>query len=429
MTLKTEDSENLLKHQRRDVSGFEQRPFFRSYIERVHNSVKNVITNIASKARSSFRKSSDIANTTRIHLVGNHTFTSMVRNDTKDLAGDQHWVSKSNNTVGSGTVQQQQPSILTITSTNSTAARLSSTYTEDSRVKKTDVQQHDSKSSFTTKNFKSIENIIPDQIKKLQGLSDETESTLSHRTLSSTEVTGVRKSDTPVPSRYTNSKNIKRPSSPNHDGNTISKVPDMNLLTALKINDNPSSGNTKSYLLNSTSASLEPLSRTIKTETNVNNTNKLEEVTPLKSSRIEVENLQHATPLNSSKIDSFDNIRHSLVKKHHVLKQRRSASIAREYINILRSDPPECTSGEINKALQYRDAMLKATSGSLSPDSGRFLVSCFDHSMSLFDETWNGIKIEEKSIQQAFGDWFFNRVPHEKSNLIDCKYPCNLSCP
>ena len=113
----------------------------------------------------------------------------------------------------------------------------------------------------------------------------------------------------------------------------------------------------------------------------------------------------------------------------HVLKQRRSTSIAREYINILRSDPPECTAGEMNKALQYRDAILKETSSALSPDSGRFIVSCIDHSMSLFDETWNGIKVKGKSIQQAFGDWFFNRVPRGKSNLIDCKYPCNLSCP
>ena len=453
MALETEESTSsvdehlLLNHQRRDVSGFEQRPFFRSYVEHVHNSVKSVINNIASKAKLPFRKSSDIANTTEIHLVGNHTtFATIPRNKSRELGGDQHWISKSN--VG-GIIQQQQPSLLTITSTNvtvsnSTAARLSSTNTlltgEDNRVKKTKFKR----------NFTNIDNVIPEQIKKPQRLSaaDERISTLSHRTLSSTEVAGIRKSDTP-PAPLPHSaiaKNIKELTNLSNKRNTTSltELDEKNNTSLLSnttsskqktaINndadndaiktvnsDKIAGGNSSvvdSALLKSPSSSegTDKTSPQLSTAAdNINNNNK------------NIDN-SSITSQSGTLLDTL-NDKHSLAKKHHVLKQRRSASIAREYINILRSDPPECTGGEINKALQYRDAMLKATSGSLSPDSGRFLVSCFDHSMSLFDETWNGIKIEEKSIQQAFGDWFFNRVPRDKSNLIDCKYPCNLSCP
>ena len=453
MALETEESTSsvdehlLLNHQRRDVSGFEQRPFFRSYVEHVHNSVKSVINNIASKAKLPFRKSSDIANTTEIHLVGNHTtFATIPRNKSRELGGDQHWISKSN--VG-GIIQQQQPSLLTITSTNvtvsnSTAARLSSTNTlltgEDNRVKKTKFKR----------NFTNIDNVIPEQIKKPQRLSaaDERISTLSHRTLSSIEVAGIRKSDTP-PAPLPHSaiaKNIKELTNLSNKRNTTSltELDEKNNTSLLSnttsskqktaINndadndaiktvnsDKIAGGNSSvvdSALLKSPSSSegTDKTSPQLSTAAdNINNNNK------------NIDN-SSITSQSGTLLDTL-NDKHSLAKKHHVLKQRRSASIAREYINILRSDPPECTGGEINKALQYRDAMLKATSGSLSPDSGRFLVSCFDHSMSLFDETWNGIKIEEKSIQQAFGDWFFNRVPRDKSNLIDCKYPCNLSCP
>ena len=468
MAFESEDSEpsideHLLNHQRRDVSGFEQRPFFRSYVERVHNSVKSVISNIASKARLPFRKSSDIANTTEIHLIGNHTvFASTPRNDSKELGGDQHWVSKSN--VG-GIVQQQQPSLLTITSTNvtvsnSTAARLSSVNTVltgvGSQVKKTNVRQpHDGKPknhnkdlASTKRNFTTnIDNFIPEQMKKLQRLSasaDERISTLSHRTLSSTEVAGIRKSDTPpVPSAHsamTRKKDtMKGPSNSssvdiNEKNKTSSSNTTSSKLKTFNKTDNSSSSSSLSVKsidsapLNSSDGNnrtIQQFSATVvsnKTNSAITFPQLFADVAPNKNNNSSITS-QFDTLLNTV------NDKHSLVKKHHVLKQRRSASIAREYINILRSDPPECTGGEINKALQYRDAMLKATSGSLSPDSGRFLVSCFDHSMSLFDETWNGIKIEEKSIQQAFGDWFFNRVPRDKSNLIDCKYPCNLSCP
>ena len=112
------------------------------------------------------------------------------------------------------------------------------------------------------------------------------------------------------------------------------------------------------------------------------------------------------------------------------LKNKRSTSIAREYINILRSDPPECTEKEMLDAMKYRGAIIKATDAFMRlPKSGRFIVSCIDHSLSLFDETWTGLVVSGKSIQQAFGDWFYERGSRPKYNFVDCPYPCNPTCP
>lgn len=109
-------------------------------------------------------------------------------------------------------------------------------------------------------------------------------------------------------------------------------------------------------------------------------------------------------------------------------KNKRSANIIKEYINILRSDPPECTENQMINVMKYRNAMLRATAiVKASPDAAIFLVSCIEHSMSLFDETWTGVIVQKRSIQQAFGDWYFGRSTNHY--IIDGVYPTNLSCP
>ncbi|XP_065663750.1 uncharacterized protein LOC124816442 [Hydra vulgaris] len=129
-------------------------------------------------------------------------------------------------------------------------------------------------------------------------------------------------------------------------------------------------------------------------------------------------------------LNTIGSKRHNKVLKHDRLKSRRSTSIAKEYINILRSDPPECTERQLLDAMKYRGAMIRSTEYFMHlPKSGRFLVSCIDHSLSLFDETWTGVSVEGKSIQQAFGDWFYERGNRSKHNFVDCPYPCNPSCP
>eukprot|EP00112_Aurelia_sp_Birch-Aquarium-sp1_P011781 Seg2479.1 transcript_id=Seg2479.1/GoldUCD/mRNA.D3Y31 product="Pectin acetylesterase 9" protein_id=Seg2479.1/GoldUCD/D3Y31 len=109
-------------------------------------------------------------------------------------------------------------------------------------------------------------------------------------------------------------------------------------------------------------------------------------------------------------------------------KNKRSANIIKEYINILRSDPPECTENQMINVMKYRNAMLQATRVVKAAQSaGIFLVSCIEHSMSLFDETWTSVTIQQKSIQQAFGDWYYGRETNHYN--IDGPYPSNPSCP
>ncbi|XP_066932066.1 uncharacterized protein [Clytia hemisphaerica] len=398
---------------KRDVSGFEMRPFFRSYISKLHHTVHNVISSFTSKTRN-FRKASEIQNITSSYLrnrtsiaqtrdahifnqkhsiiEANNTtlrnFYSTKQTQDLDIPNQRHKVIEAKNMTTEHSVIKArntslaQHSLLVMTSTNATSITnqtvssslpsssssllpVSSSHlpasssllplhntslaSQSERVKKTGVQQKPTKKNSFSQNLKSIEGIVPEQIKQLQQISDETQSVLNHHISAD-----LSKSNTPKPT-----KGEKRSGTPH-------------IIDAF------------------------------------------------------YKRKGHQTMANPNNFTDFITKSN---KKRHVLKQRRSTSIAREYINILRSDPPECTAGEMTKALQYRDAILKATNNALSPDSGRFIVSCIDHSMSLFDETWTGIKIHDKSIQQAFGDWFFNRVPREKSTLVDCKYPCNQSCP
>jgi len=144
----------------------------------------------------------------------------------------------------------------------------------------------------------------------------------------------------------------------------------------------------------------------------------------------------HNNLKTSSKLITVKGIKRQIVnqtiynKNKDKTKWRRSTSIAKEYINILRSDPPECTAKELINAMKYRNAIIHATNTlSHLPKSGRFLVSCIDHSLSLFDETWTSLVVDGKSIQQAFGDWFYERGNKDKYDTVDCPYPCNPTCP
>ena len=129
--------------------------------------------------------------------------------------------------------------------------------------------------------------------------------------------------------------------------------------------------------------------------------------------------LQNGPPLISSGLN-----RNSIIQN----KNKRSANIIKEYINILRSDPPECTENQMINVMKYRNAMLRATAiVKATKNAGIFLVSCIEHSMSLFDETWTSVTVQKRSIQQAFGDWYFGREGGQYT--IDGVYPSNPSCP
>ncbi|PUZ63679.1 hypothetical protein GQ55_3G087200 [Panicum hallii var. hallii] len=61
-------------------------------------------------------------------------------------------------------------------------------------------------------------------------------------------------------------------------------------------------------------------------------------------------------------------------------------------------------------------------------DWGFYINSCFVHCQSLNSFTWHSPtspRVNNKSIAEAVGDWFFDR---REVKEIDCEYPCNPTC-
>ncbi|CAM0958406.1 unnamed protein product [Alopecurus aequalis] len=61
-------------------------------------------------------------------------------------------------------------------------------------------------------------------------------------------------------------------------------------------------------------------------------------------------------------------------------------------------------------------------------DWGVFIDSCFIHCQSLNSWTWHSPsspRVNNKTIAEAVGDWFFDR---REVKEVDCEYPCNPTC-
>ncbi|MBA0750757.1 hypothetical protein Gogos_002146 [Gossypium gossypioides] len=89
----------------------------------------------------------------------------------------------------------------------------------------------------------------------------------------------------------------------------------------------------------------------------------------------------------------------------------------------------KCDSTQIENLQGFRSSLLKALS-SLQHDKegGMFINSCFVHCQTWMAETWhssNSPRINNKTIAESVGDWYFNR---KVTKEIDCPYPCNPTC-
>ena len=64
-----------------------------------------------------------------------------------------------------------------------------------------------------------------------------------------------------------------------------------------------------------------------------------------------------------------------------------------------------------------------------STQNGMFVTSCYAHSQILA-EGYTEYRIGGKTVQEAFGDWYFGRVAEGKSFYFDCEdsYDCNPTC-
>ncbi|KAK9069302.1 hypothetical protein SSX86_013418 [Deinandra increscens subsp. villosa] len=88
-----------------------------------------------------------------------------------------------------------------------------------------------------------------------------------------------------------------------------------------------------------------------------------------------------------------------------------------------------CSPEQIQVLQGFRNSFLKALSEfQQMKDVGMFINSCYIHCQTWISETWHGPnspKINNKTIAESVGDWFFER---KVSKHIDCPYPCNPTC-
>ncbi|KAI3811793.1 hypothetical protein L1987_21525 [Smallanthus sonchifolius] len=88
-----------------------------------------------------------------------------------------------------------------------------------------------------------------------------------------------------------------------------------------------------------------------------------------------------------------------------------------------------CSPKQIQVLQGFRNSFLKALSEfQQMKDVGMFINSCYIHCQTWVSETWHGPsspKINNKTIAESVGDWFFER---KESKHMDCQYPCNPTC-
>lgn len=89
----------------------------------------------------------------------------------------------------------------------------------------------------------------------------------------------------------------------------------------------------------------------------------------------------------------------------------------------------KCSPAQIEILHGFRNSMLKTLSEfQQNKDGGMFINSCFSHCQTLMTETWHSPyspRINNKTIAESVGDWYFNR---KLVKQIDCPYPCNPTC-
>ncbi|KAK6290450.1 hypothetical protein POUND7_001991 [Theobroma cacao] len=102
------------------------------------------------------------------------------------------------------------------------------------------------------------------------------------------------------------------------------------------------------------------------------------------------------------------------------------ASDPHGYWSRCRLNIQNCNSSQIETLQGFRNSLLKALSElQQNEEVGMFINSCFIHCQTLMAETWHSPRINNKTIAESVGDWYFNRKVLKQ---IDCPYPCNPTC-
>ncbi|XP_068317893.1 pectin acetylesterase 5-like [Pyrus communis] len=105
------------------------------------------------------------------------------------------------------------------------------------------------------------------------------------------------------------------------------------------------------------------------------------------------------------------------------------ASDPHSYWQNCRLNIYNCNSTQVEILLAFRGSLLKALNDfEKNKEGGMFISSCFIHCQTLMTEIWNSpksLRINNKTIAESVGDWYFNR---SAAKLIDCPFPCNPTC-
>ncbi|XP_043689276.1 pectin acetylesterase 5-like [Telopea speciosissima] len=88
-----------------------------------------------------------------------------------------------------------------------------------------------------------------------------------------------------------------------------------------------------------------------------------------------------------------------------------------------------CNRRQIKVLQEFRSSLLKALEEfRQKKNGGMFINSCFVHCQTWMTSTWHSPgspRINNKTIAESVGDWYFNR---RVVTEIDCAYPCNPTC-
>ncbi|KAM0855727.1 hypothetical protein ACQ4PT_049585 [Festuca glaucescens] len=92
-------------------------------------------------------------------------------------------------------------------------------------------------------------------------------------------------------------------------------------------------------------------------------------------------------------------------------------------------DISKCSPNQLEILQGFRKELHDAISElKQKKDWGIFIDSCFIHCQSLNSFTWHSPsspRVNNKTIAEAVGDWFFDR---REVKELDCEYPCNPTC-
>ncbi|CAH9080814.1 unnamed protein product [Cuscuta epithymum] len=92
-----------------------------------------------------------------------------------------------------------------------------------------------------------------------------------------------------------------------------------------------------------------------------------------------------------------------------------------------------CSRPQLKTIQGFRKEFVKALKGlGANRMRGYFINSCYAHCQTEFDETWFNTDqspvspmLDNKTIAEAVGDWYYDRSSFRK---IDCPYPCDKTC-